>query len=303
MIRFSEPVTSLSAWVITFLSLSRKNSVVTELTENIAGWGRIKSAMDEIRACHGDTLTFFSGVFEDLDSLCGSLLSREQELQKQAAVRREDMSASEAMDNNHWEFLHKEFEEDRAELRETQQTVRQQIGQLKGVADDLAAARSEFQTVRGEIARHSDELTAARSQTAATSEEAEAGIKEKIREMEQQKSLLEKERAVMEKELESVRSRAAEMAELNAEQRRLVAPLQSKWSEDLQQMRMMLESLTRQIEESKRAIETSPAERPASGVGAVAMTDPVLESVMAQFEVLQQDRFCRRLATAERNEK
>jgi hypothetical protein len=55
--------------------------VVAELTENIGGWERITIALDEMRVCHEENLAFFSGVFDQLDSLCGSLLSREQQLE------------------------------------------------------------------------------------------------------------------------------------------------------------------------------------------------------------------------------
>jgi chromosome segregation ATPase len=273
--------------------------VVVELTENIGGWERIKSALDEIRACHEDSQSFFSGVFDQLDSLCGSLLSREQQIEKQAAKQRNNNSATEPVEDNRWDLLLKELEDDRAELRGTQQTVKRQIVQLTAVADDLAMARNEFQTVRGELARHSEELTTVRSQTLAATQEAESSIKNKILDMEQQQSLLEKERAVMETELESVRNRASEITELLAEQKRLSAPQQNQWAEDLQQMRTLLETLTRQITENKKQIEPLPAVKPASGVAAVALGDPVLESVLAQFEILQQDRFYRRSETAE----
>ncbi|MGD0653915.1 MAG: hypothetical protein ABSA16_06185 [Thermoguttaceae bacterium] len=55
--------------------------MVVELTENIGGWERITSALDEIRVCHEENLAFFGGVFDQLDSLCVSLLSREQQLE------------------------------------------------------------------------------------------------------------------------------------------------------------------------------------------------------------------------------
>jgi chromosome segregation ATPase len=273
--------------------------VAVELTENIGGWERINSALDEIRACHEDSLIFFSGIFDQVDSLCGSLMSREQQIKQQTARQRENKSVAVPVEDNRWDLLIKEFEEDRAELRGTQQTVKQQIVQLTAVADDLAMARNEFHSVRGELARHSEELTAVRSQTQAASQEVESSIKNKIHDMEQQQSLLAKERAVMETELESVKNRASEIAELLAEQKRLSVPQQSQWADELQQMRTLLETLTRQITENKRQIEPVPAVKPASGVAAVALGDPVLESVLAQFEILQQDRFYRRSETGE----
>ena len=68
-------------------------------------------------------------------------------------------------------------------------------------------------------------------------------------------------------------------------------------------MRTLLEGLTRQIAERRRQAESSPAVKPTSGVAAAASGDPVLDSVLAQFELLQQDRLFRRSETAEQTNK
>jgi len=277
--------------------------VVAELTENIAGWGRIKSALDEIRACHEDTLTFFIGALEHLDLLCGSLASRQQHIENQSATQRDIITASEATDDNRWDMLQKKFEEDRTEFSDIRQTVQQQIAQLTAVSGDLARTRNEFQTVRGELVRHSEELTAVRSQMLAAPQEVESNVQNKIRDMEQQQSLLEKERAAMEAELQSARNRAAEKEELLAEQKRSADLLESNWVEEFREMRQILEALARPVAESKRQIESTPTVTTPSGVAAVALGDPVLESVLAQFEILQQDRLNRRLETAESTKK
>jgi chromosome segregation ATPase len=303
--------------------LLANNIVVAELVENISGWDSVTSALDEIRVCHEESQIFFGGVFDQLDSLCGSLLSRQQHIEKQAAQQRDNILATDAVDDQRWDSLLKEFEEGRAEIRGAQKTVQEQIVRLVDAAEDLAAARNDFQTVRGELARHGEELTAIRSQTLAASQEVESSIKDKIREMddqclllekeraemekavesniknkihdmEQQQSLLEKERAAMEKELASVGNRAAEIADLLAEQKRVSAPQQGQWAEEMKQMRALLENLTLQIAQSKRHVESSPAAKSLTGVAAAATGDPVLESVLAQFQVLQQDRVFRR---------
>ena len=297
--------------------------MVADLVENISGWDRVTSALDEIRVCHEDSQAFFGGVFDQLDSLCGSLLSRQQHIEKLGAQRRDNISATDDAEKHHWDSLLKEFEEGRAEIRGAQRTAQEQIARLAAAAEDLTAARIEFQTVRGELARHGEELTAIRSQTLSASQEVESSIKNKIREMdeqrsllekerearekaaesniknkihdmEQQQSLLEKERSAVEKELASVGDRAAEIADLLAEQKRVSAPQQGQWAEEMKQMRALLENLTRQIADSKRQVESSPAVKPLSGVAAAASSDPVLGSVLAQFELLQQDRVFRR---------
>ena len=273
--------------------------MVAELTQNTADWGRIQGALDEIRACHEESTSFFSGMFEELDSLCQSLLSQEQQLEKQTVMRQNEHAVSEAVVNDRWETLLKQFEDDRAEIRHAEQVVQEQLLQLTAIATDLASAQNEFQTVYGELAQHSAALEEVDSQTLSASPEPEADIKHKIRDLEQQQSSLEKERAVLETELETVRRRAAEMADSLAEQKRLAAQQQSQWTEDLRQMRIMLESLIREFTESRRQTDAPPRVAPASTVGAVASADPVLESVLAQFEILQQDRLRRRAGNVE----
>ena len=300
-----------------------KNIVIAELVENISGWDRVTSALDEIRVCHEESQAFFGGVFDQLDSMCGELLSRQQHIEKLAAQRLDNIPVIDTVENQRWDSLQKEFEEGRAEIRGAQQTVQEQIVRLAAAAEDLAAARNDFQTVRGELARHGEELTAIRCQTLAASQEVESSIRNKISEMDehrsllekereamekavesnitnkihdidQQQSLLEKDRAAMEKELAAVGNKAAEIADLLAEQKRMSVPQQGQWAEEMQQMRALLENMNRQIAQSKRHAESSPAVKPLSGVAAVASSDPVLESVLAQFEVLQQDRVFRR---------
>jgi chromosome segregation ATPase len=301
--------------------------VVAELLENINGWDRVTSALDEIRVCHDESQTFFGGVFDQLDSFCGSLLSRQQEIEKLGARRFDNIPATNAAEGRRWDSLLTALEEGRADIRGAQQTVQEQIARLAAAAEDLTAARSEFQTVRGELARHGEELTVIRSQTLAASQEVESSIKNKIREMdeqrsllekkreemekavesningkirdmEQQQSLLEKDRAAMEKELASVGNRAAEIADLLAEHKLTSAQQQGQWAEDLRQMRALMENLSRQFPQNKRQAESSPP-KSLSGVAAAASNDPVLESVMAQFEVLQQDRVFRRAESGE----
>lgn len=286
-------LTNLLTWSPPCLSEIRE-SVVAELIENIADGGRIQGALDDIRACHEETTNFFSGIFDELDSLCESLLSQKQRIEKQAVARQNEPAVSETMAGDRWEGLVKQFEEDRAEFRRTEQVVQEQIVQLSGIAANLSSAQHEFRSVCDDLSRRSDELAAAHSQTAAASPEDKTSIKNKIRELEQQQTSLEKERAVLETELETVRRRAAEMADSLAEQKRLAAQQQNQWTEDLRQMRMILENLTEQFAASRRQCDAPPQAGRASAVASVASADPVLESVLAQFEILQQDRLRRR---------
>jgi chromosome segregation ATPase len=295
--------------------------VVTELAEEIAGWERIKGALNEIGACHAETMSFFTDVFDQLESLYGSLLDRERQAVPSAEARADNGLAEQSAEDGRWDALRREFAADCEQLRRAQEGMGEKIDRLTAVADDLAARRDEFETVRSEIARHNEEMAALRSQMQAAQQDVEASLKNKMLDLDQQQSLLEKDRALMEAGLESVCSRATEMGELLDEHKRVAAEQESNWVEEIQQMRSMLESLANHAEEDKRQIEEeqhraeqdkrqamqerrqTDYERRAAdssvpkapvGVAGVAMADPVLESVLAQFEILQQDRHSRR---------
>ena len=301
--------------------------MVAELVENISGWDHVRSALDEIRVCHDDTQTFFSGVFDQLDSLCETLLTRESNWQKPAAhAERRCLGNRDCPRIDRWDSLIREIEAGREEFRGTHQIAQEQISRISAAAEGLTAARNELQTARGELARQGEELSAIRSQSIAAWQEVRSSIKDKIREMDEQRSLLEKERAAMEKaaesniqdkihdveqqqallekereamekELASVGNKAEEIAGLLAEQKRASGPQQPAWAEDLLEMRAMLENLTRQVAQERRQTEPSAHANRQSGFAAAANSDPVLESVLAQFEVLQQDRIFRRSET------
>lgn len=304
-----------------------KNIVVAELVENIGGWDRVRNALDEIRACRDETQSFFGGIFDQLDSLCETLLTRQRQVENPAAERSDNVLASGTAGNNRLDCLLKEFDAGREEIRGAQQTVQEQLTRLAAAKEDLTAARNELQAARAELARQGQELSAISSQSISASQEVQSSIKDEIRQMDEQRSLLEKEcaamekaaesniqnkiqdverqqallenqRAAMEMELASVGDKAARIADMLAEQKRISAPQQAEWVENLLQMRAMLENLTRQFAQGKRQVEASPPVIRQTGVAAAASADPVLESVLAQFEVLQQDRVFRRSETA-----
>jgi chromosome segregation ATPase len=289
--------------------------VVTELTENIAGWERIKSALDEIRACHGDTLNFFDGIFSQLNSLSESLLTREQLLEKQAALRRADISAPAATDNNfnneRWDSLHKEFEEDRTEISSTQNAIQRQIEQISTAVANLDSARCEFQSVRGELAQHNEELKAISADNdrwdslhkELEDDRAElSGAQNAIKQQIDQVSTVVSDLASTRSEFQSLRAELTRhsgdlMAVLS---QTLAASGQNQSIDELREIRTMLETLSKSIAEKKRQAEPATSEKSASGFAAVASSDPVLESVLSQFELLQHDRFQRRSETVER---
>jgi Skp family chaperone for outer membrane proteins len=113
---------------------------------------------------------------------------------------------------------------------------------------------------------------------------------------------LERQQATLEAELESVRRRAAETDLLLAEQRKDAAKQQTNWAGELKEMRATLEQLSNRISSEGPASERSIVEgavvsapvpdQPQAGARNQSdggSDDVVLDSVMAQFQMLQQD--------------
>jgi hypothetical protein len=109
---------------------------------------------------------------------------------------------------------------------------------------------------------------------------------------------------MLERELETVRSRAAELSEIQAQQGRQMSEERERWSDELKRMRRLLETMAeRQLVQSAaeaRAAKTA-APMPAGGQQAAPNDDrgdPVLDSVITQFEMLQRDLARRRKVAA-----
>ena len=170
------------------------------------------------------------------------------------------------------------------------------------MAEELAQTRSslteELGEARQEILRHGEALQTVREQTG--NQEGGEDLHQQIHQMEQQQASLEQERAVLESELESVRNRAVEASESLAEQKRQATEQQTQWADELKHMRRLMEEMSTQLAEGRTAAVAAPqvsAEPVAVGVPS-NVGDPVLDSVMAQFEMLQKDLARRRAGNA-----
>lgn len=113
-----------------------------------------------------------------------------------------------------------------------------------------------------------------------------------LEELCRQEQVWRQERAALEQELEAVRNRAAELSEAFNRQKRDGEKQQRQWSEELKRMRRTLQQvlrhLTERAEEPTDPAPRNPAPQPDAS-GARKGVDPVLNSIMAQFEILQND--------------
>lgn len=186
-----------------------------------------------------------------------------------------------------------EVQRQREELHGVQEAAQAQT-------ERLAAAAAELTEARNDIIRRCEQFE--QSEAEAARSQPDEQLRGQLRKMEQQQAEWEQERKVLELELETIRNRAAEMAESLADQKRLAGQQRTQWSDELKRMRGLLETITARLAEPQPGPGFVPPEpeKPTAadpvGPSAAAGEDPVLDSVMAQFEMLQKDLARRRAA-------
>lgn len=157
--------------------------------------------------------------------------------------------------------------------------------QRRQIETDLARQAMELEQQRAELHAQRDQL------------EREGGhgdekTLDQLRQARSERDTAVHERELLETELEAVRARAAELAEALEKQRIQAAEQQSQWIAELRQQRALLTTLTARLTEQKLAAARAPAASETDG-------DLALDSVVAQFEMLQKDVARRRTAASE----
>jgi len=186
-----------------------------------------------------------------------------------------------------WGCLHAALEEIRASHRDGEKFFAEVFEQLDLMAAELCGQTKELAQRAAQECR----------QTAAAAENHERQIAEQVQQMAQQQSLLEQERMRLELELETVRNRAAELSESLAEQKRLWERQQAVWTDELKRMGCLLESMPRRLAEvlpAALSVQQEPGRKAVSPHIPAAAADPVFDSVIAQFQLLQKDLARRR---------
>jgi predicted RNase H-like nuclease (RuvC/YqgF family) len=181
------------------------------------------------------------------------------------------------------------LEQERDELRQQLESASAELARMSDVVSQLEDARHELDQLRSQTEEYHQQPYD-RDETAALAE-------------------AEMERETLEAELELARRRAAELSDTVAAQKKQLDSDRAGWSEELQQLRYLLE----------RKIAVPPGSLPAFASGQAATpqpaavqpaavqpaavqpaasqppaSDPVVGSVLAQFAILQQDAARRR---------
>jgi chromosome segregation ATPase len=267
----------------------------------VAGWEGVSSTLGEIRDCHAETWAFFHGLFEELNLLGISLESQKRNLLQNIRSGEGKTSADTTSFDERLSQLLAQREAEREELRESREAMQKQVARLATVAVELASAQNEFQAnfqvIREEISKNREALALDSSAVHVPPDSVNRELEQKLTDLERQHVLLEQDRAVLEKELEGVRNHAADLAESLAEQKRQTAQQQTQGNQELQRMRALLETIARHscvIEPASAAADPVVPLVAKPAIAAATPADPVLGSVLAQFEMLQQDRARRR---------
>lgn len=259
----------------------------------LADWDVVRESLAQICASHGEADHFFAGVFEQIEELAAELMRRQQTWLAERREVEDDLDRRKSESEQERAALDAEREQARTEV---EQSDRKMAAALSETQNELADARQEIQRQRSELENAPAEVVRV---------ETDPQVLEQLQRSESDREDLQRQRAVLETELDSVRNRAAEMAETVAVQKGQLAEERAQWSGEFKRMRRLLETLTKRQaaqEEEETADRWSPAAVPqgamqqvAEPVGAVAHGgDPVLGSVVAQFEMLQKDLARRR---------
>jgi chromosome segregation ATPase len=188
-----------------------------------------------------------------------------------------------------------------AELQQGRDALKEVIAAAEGQVSGWSQTGVELAKARDAFLRHANQ---ARSGEPAAQAESRRALEEQVRRQAEDLSQVQQERATLERELEIVRHHAAELSETLSQQGRQMLEERERWSDELKRIRRVLENvaqrqLAQPAAEPRPAVaavdvptgaERTPADEPAG--------DPVLDSVITQFETLQKDLARRRKAAA-----
>jgi chromosome segregation ATPase len=260
---------------------------VPELSEPVAGLEPAPDALDAIGSTHEEFENFFGDVFDQLQSLSLELFARHKCLEL-VGEQKEREQAAEADHQQHFEAVVGELQQLRGAVTradEFRDEFRRAWAEFHTDQEERRRERTELhgmqEAIEGHLARLAAiaaELADARSPLSPASEAATQQIERVLDDARNQRAAWEQERTALHAELERLRGHAAELSETVAEQRRQAGQQEAALAAELKRMRGLLEAISGRMQGGPFA----PAARP-------AVNDPVLDSVLAQFEILQRD--------------
>ena len=236
-----------------------------DLCRQLAELEQHRTALEQELAEARQQISRLADANAELAKLRGELEEARLEL-----LRKPERSNAEA-DSAAEDMCHRlaEIEQQRSALEQELSSSRSQISRLVDATAELAAVRGELAAARAELLER----------PSGGAGEGDQVWRERLREMQH-------EREMLEAELETVRRRVVEMAETAASEKQRNSQERTEWSKEFKQLRKLLEVQAK----SPAPKSAAPVEAPAPVAQTVPSGgDPILESVMAQFDMLQKD--------------
>jgi len=271
----------------------------------VAGAQPLGESLSQLRCTCAELDEFVHGIIDELAALHHELDLRRQQLGD--AWRELDDAKREAGQATVDPKLTDEIaalEAERGELRNELEAATDRLTKLAAVAVGVAESKAEAASAKTELTAVRSELDQTKAALARALEaEGDAGSSDAEHRLRAQLEAEARERELTETQLESVRERAAELAVQLEEQQRQFAEERQRWQSQLA-------DLTRLVANHNRASHTSTSETIVTETprcSAAAMrraphrTDadgpqgnPVVDSVMAQFQMVQREAARRR---------
>lgn len=261
------------------------------------GWDSVRGALAECSVQAQEFETFLNAQLDALEQRFSRLTERERLLQTEAdstlsASQADQVAAAEQLAALRAELAESKAQIERLERASSKGNIAEsEVAILRQELEKAAAQSSRMAGMAVELADAKAELSALKGRQNQGTAEVVADYERRLRDVEQ-------ERAALETELDHIRKRAAEANTALAEHRRREAEERAEWSGELKQLRRALEKQSMLLVEQHEsgAIGSSSTRKtvPVRGDSTATISDPVVDSVMEQFESLQRDMIKRR---------
>ena len=271
----------------------------------VAGAQPLGESLTQLRCTCTELDEFVHGIIEELAALHHELDLRRQQISDawHELDEAKRVSTPTVADSNIAEQLAK-LETERTGLRHELDTANERLNKLASVAVGVAESKAETAGVKTELAAVRSELAETKSALAQALESGGGAVASDIEQrLRAQLDEHSRERALTETQLESVRERAAELAVQLEEQQRQFAEERQRWQSQLADLTRLVASHSRANHGS--ASDTIVTEQPRCTATAIRRAphrpdhdppqgNPVIDSVMAQFQMVQREAARRR---------
>ncbi len=271
----------------------------------------VQGAFDDLRGSHDEVARCISDAFDQLETMALQLFAQHKCLELSAQRQEVDQAASAEYERGFSQCLeelqklqagvisaqeetakiwseisktHQQFLQEHAQLHETKEEICRISTEFRalreGIEQDRAASSHSFESIQECLQQLTD--VSAESAAAQSLSGHDEHLSQVIEATRQQQAAWEQDRANLEAQLAAERQRSAEQNEVLTEQRRLTAQQQAELAGELKRMRALLEVLLNNMNQP-------PEGNPGDGNQASSSENAALETVLAQFEMLQRD--------------